>query len=147
MGNSLLGHACGPCPRWWETAAPVWDDAVLRVVVRTQARLNTALFEVPQIHSHVDCHYVPYGVHIGHGCENSAIVVSPMKMPQFDTDVAQGADDSNDSKEGQHEHLGEPAPKRRRRNAFHDLLQRDAAWTDGLLRGVALLVGNVPLRT
>jgi len=140
--SSLLGHACGPCPRWWMAAAPIWDDVVLRVVVRTQTRLRTGLFEVPQIHPHVGCHYRPQSVHVGHKDESAAIAISSLKMPELGGDVAEDAEDSNDRKVGHHEDIGEPAPKRRRGNAFHDMLRRDAAWTDGLLRGVALVLSR-----
>lgn len=143
------------CPTWWTSSAPPWDTAALKTVVHTEPivlkRLPMSVDAGPRakrVLGPPQWSPTPSVVRSTGAGPEAASRPSSTSMPTLSIverrkQLEQEALSAESKQEG-------PALKKQRRSSaastVMDLLRRDAEWTEGLLRGVALLAMKTPLQ-
>jgi len=120
-----------PRPPWWQSSCPDVPSAAMRAVVRTQpsfgsGRLLAARFLLPQ-----------------------AAPELPKAAPQppvaaEDLVPAGTAEDLPSKRPPPEAHEDAAQPSKKRRLSMSDILRLDRAWSESVLKSVALLAANVP---
>lgn len=158
--------AAAPCPEWWKAAAPQWDPAVLRAVAPFHPRLSCRRRErpaaggasrpqlpAPAAHRAVARARFGFGGGEAVSTEAAAAKADAMLTPQGPPPTSQVLETAPPVAESSVAAvppppllLPRPMPvmPAKPRGSMSDLLRRDAAWSDSLLRGVALLAATVP---
>lgn len=149
---ATVSDASAPCPSWWQETAPAWDAAVLRVVAPTRPRLGSRLLPARAWGAHTSPPVHQDPEHLSNGAAASG--EASCKAPPSNETVAaaKGSRVQSGGTEGAGiagpepcaQEAAEPPSKRRRLASVSEMLRRDAAWADSLLRGVANLIAAVP---
>ncbi|CAE8655552.1 unnamed protein product, partial [Polarella glacialis] len=147
------GTVLAPRPDWWKVSAPCWTDSVLCSVVPTQPLVGAVRCLVADSLSDVQMASGRPGRLRGKDAvpplpEPASVAESrpanrsfqEVKKRELPAEVQRGVEEE----EEQVPSFTPPAKRRRRQSAISDLLRLDSAWTDSMLRSVALLAANVP---
>lgn len=167
-----MNTVLAPCPSWWIDTAPSWDSSVLRVVARTQPRLAAlAMGESGSSvlaslrarnnmqHGMLDASTSSPLTRL-RSCQQEEMVQSRVALEKAeqstgreaaDVDIGGNTSSADRSVQAPSAVLISPtemsirkiAP-RKAKCSVSDMLKKDAAWADRLLRGVALLAAGVP---
>lgn len=151
-----------PRPSWWLEEEPRWSAEVLKAVVCTPLQLAAETWPVAKplfacssalpseagedlaVEGVVDAHCI-----LDRPDERSTGVPDLVRTggPATEEFPAEGPVEATPQAPKRKLEMSEMPERlsKRRRSTFADLLRLDAAWSDSLLKGVALLAANVPL--
>lgn len=150
--QNALGRTLAPCPPRWLASAPTWTRSVPRTIVRCPPRWSASA-PAPAWN-----YAATKGIVEASPLTASCIVARPLvaspssQRPPPSPPTTQSIEGATSldkpeaaaaTREGRAAVAGKSGP-RRASGAFAELLRRDAEWTDGLLRGVALLAARTP---
>jgi len=148
--SANLSGASAPCPAQWVASAPVWDERVLRVLAPTRPRLVSGWLPPRRAPETQPFPALPLSASktlrrkaspVSAGRDSSSGTAGSDRGPCGD---GHADNTSPAALELEGSMAGEPPLKRRRLASVTRMLQMDAAWTDSLLRGAALLAAGVP---
>lgn len=137
------------CPSWWFSIAPAWSENILRVVVPTPPLISSVRYLVAEEQQqHVASPSLRQATSLLSNITRTKPVSKRLDSASVSVATLQTKVASPDVTAPKRMMTSEPESlpdaKRPRRSSLTDLLKLDTAWSDSLLRSVALLAANLP---